>query len=39
MGVTGIGAGLVAAGLLITKEAKKKCQEAYNIVQDKKNRP
>lgn len=34
--VTGIGAGLVAAGLLITKGAKKKRQEAYDIVQDKK---
>ena len=34
--VTGIGAGLVAAGLLITEGAKKKRQEAYDIVQDKK---
>ena len=35
--ITGIGAGLVAVGLLITKGAKKKRQEALDIVQDKKN--
>ena len=33
--VTGIGTGLVAAGLLITKGAKKKRQEAKDIIQDK----
>lgn len=33
--VTGIGAGLVTAGLLITKGAKKKRQEAKDIIQDK----
>lgn len=38
-GVTGIGAGLVAAGLCITKGAKKKRQEALDIVQDKKKSP
>ena len=36
--ITGIGEGLVAVGLLITKGAKKKRQEALDIVQDKKNR-
>lgn len=34
--VTGIGAGLVATGLFITKGAKKKRQEAQDIVKDKK---
>ena len=38
--VTGIGAGLVGAGLLISKGAKKKRQEAKDIIQDqKKNCP
>lgn len=34
--VTGIGAGLVGAGLLITKGAKKKRQKAIDIVEEKK---
>ena len=34
--VTGMGAGLVAAGLLISKGAKKKRQEAKDIIQDQK---
>lgn len=34
--VTGIGAGLVATGLFITKGAKKKRQEAQDIVKGKK---
>jgi len=34
--ITGMGAGLVAAGLFITKGAKKKRQEAQEIVQDNK---
>jgi hypothetical protein len=38
MGNIGTGAGLVTAGLLITKGSKKKPQEALDIVQDKKNR-
>jgi len=38
-GVTGIGAELVAARLCITKGAKKKRQEALDIVQDKKKSP
>ena len=35
--VTGIGAGLVTAGLFITKGAKKKRQEAKDIVKQKKS--
>ena len=35
--VTGIGAGLVTAGLFITKGAKKKRQEAKDIVKEKKS--
>jgi hypothetical protein len=34
--ITGMGAGLVAAGLFITKGAKKKRQKAQEIVQDNK---
>lgn len=34
--VTGIGAGLVTAGLLISKGAKKKRQEAKDIIQEQK---